>query len=256
MTIQQPRKFKILLIGDDCVDIYRYGTVNRLCPEAPVPIFEPLHEESRPGMAGNVEQNLLKLGCDVTTMLGEASVKTRLIDLRSGQQVLRLDQNARSPAIKLQTRIPQTFDAVVVSDYNKGAVDHRLIRDLRKDFFGPVFVDTKKPELSRFKGCIVKINEKEFQDRKSMCDQLIVTLGDRGAIFYDQGTPTEFSAHHVELSDVCGAGDTFLAALTYQYLSTGDMSQSIKFAMAAASITVQHLGVYAPTVEEIHAVIR
>lgn len=254
MITQAPRKFKILLIGDDCVDVYRYGTVNRLCPEAPVPIFEPSHEESRPGMASNVAENLLKLGCEVTTMLGEPSVKTRLIDVRSGQQVLRIDQDVRSSAIKLKSRIPQTFDAVVISDYNKGAVDHRLIRDIRKDFFGPVFVDTKKPELNKFKDCVLKINEREFQARKSMCDQLIVTLGDRGAVYHDHGTMTEFSPHKVEISDVCGAGDTFLAALVYQYLGTGDMSSAIKFAISAAAVTVQHLGVYAPTLEEINAI--
>ena len=61
--------------------------------------------------------------------------------------------------------------------------------------------------------------------------------------------------HHdapkVEVSDVCGAGDTFLAALTYKYLETQDMNQAITFAIKASSITVQHVGVYAPTLEEI-----
>lgn len=254
MTIQPPRKFKILLVGDDCVDVYRYGTVNRLCPEAPVPVFEPEREESRPGMAGNVAQNFLNLGCEVTTMLGQASVKTRLIDRRSGQQILRIDQDSRSPAIKLVSRISQTYDAVVISDYNKGAVDHRLIRDIRKDFVGPVFIDTKKPELAKFKDCILKINEREFQQRKSMGEQLVVTLGDRGAVYHDHGTVTEFDPFKVEVADVCGAGDTFLAALVYRYLFAGDLAEAIGFAMAASAVTVQHLGVYAPTLEEIHAI--
>jgi D-beta-D-heptose 7-phosphate kinase/D-beta-D-heptose 1-phosphate adenosyltransferase len=254
MITQPLKKFKILLIGDDCVDIYRYGTVNRLCPEAPVPIFEPSHDETRPGMANNVAQNFLSLGCEVTTMLGDASTKIRLIDIRSGQQVLRLDQNVQSSPIKLHCRIPQTFDAVVISDYNKGAVDHRLIREIRKEFVGPVFIDTKKSELAKFNGCILKINEREFNDRKSICDQLIVTLGDRGARYHDHGTITDFAPHRVEVSDVCGAGDTFLAALVYQYLVTGEIAQAIEFAMSAAAVTVQHLGVYAPTLEEINAI--
>jgi len=50
---------------------------------------------------------------------------------------------------------------------------------------------------------------------------------------------------------VCGAGDTFLAALVYQYLTTNDMQSAISFAITASAVTVQRLGVYAPTLEEI-----
>jgi sugar/nucleoside kinase (ribokinase family) len=50
---------------------------------------------------------------------------------------------------------------------------------------------------------------------------------------------------------VCGAGDTFLASLIFKYLEEYDMDQAIKFAMQAASVTVQHIGVYAPTLKEI-----
>lgn len=53
------------------------------------------------------------------------------------------------------------------------------------------------------------------------------------------------------LVDVTGAGDTFLSALTYMYLQTKDMLQSIEFANKAASITVQHVGVYAPELKDI-----
>ena len=55
----------------------------------------------------------------------------------------------------------------------------------------------------------------------------------------------------VEVADVTGAGDTFLAALTYQYLATNSIEDAIKFANKASSITVQHVGNYAPTLEEI-----
>jgi len=50
---------------------------------------------------------------------------------------------------------------------------------------------------------------------------------------------------------VCGAGDTFLAALAYKWCDTKNINDAIKFAVKAASITVQHLGNYAPTLEEI-----
>jgi len=61
-----------------------------------------------------------------------------------------------------------------------------------------------------------------------------------------------FPANTVEVADVCGAGDTFLAALCYWHLSSkGNMEQAIQFAIRASSITVQHLGVYAPSLEEL-----
>jgi sugar/nucleoside kinase (ribokinase family) len=58
------------------------------------------------------------------------------------------------------------------------------------------------------------------------------------------------SSPRVEVVDVTGAGDTFLAALTYQYLDTGNIEQAIRFANIASAVTVQHLGVYAPTLKE------
>ena len=63
----------------------------------------------------------------------------------------------------------------------------------------------------------------------------------------------QFSVPKVDAFDVCGAGDTFLSALTYGYLTTTDMEQAIHFAIKASSITVQHIGVYAPTLKEINA---
>ena len=64
---------KILVIGDSCKDIFRYGKVNRLAPEAPVPIIIPEREISNLGMAGNVVTNLKALGAELTVMSDEQS---------------------------------------------------------------------------------------------------------------------------------------------------------------------------------------
>jgi D-beta-D-heptose 7-phosphate kinase/D-beta-D-heptose 1-phosphate adenosyltransferase len=61
-----------------------------------------------------------------------------------------------------------------------------------------------------------------------------------------------YPAQPVEVSDVCGAGDTFLAALVHGYLETQDMAQAVEFALRASAVTVQHVGVYAPRLEEIN----
>ena len=247
VNTQQQTQFRILLIGDNCTDVYQYGTIDRLSPEAPVPVFVPTRTEERAGMAGNVANNLEALGCYVNYLHGETSVKTRLIDERSKQQIVRIDIDAQSTPITFDTDIPNVYDAVVVSDYNKGTVSYELIEELVALSI-PIFIDTKKTDLERFQGAWVKINELEHSKIKSECSGLIVTRGSRGASAIHHNI--DVSSPNVEVVDVTGAGDTFLAALTYQYLDTGDIEQAIKFANQASAVTVQHLGVYAPTLKE------
>ena len=248
MDFQPQKKFNILLIGDICVDVYQYGTIDRLSPEAPVPVFVPVHKEERNGMAGNVYANLVALGCTVNLLCGHASKKTRIIDQRSRQQIARIDEDVQSAPVRFETAIP-AYDAIVISDYAKGVVDYKLIYDILQEVKCPVFIDTKLTDLEVMQGAWVKINELEYSKIKSECSGLIVTRGSKGAnvVHHDIHCP----APAVEVVDVTGAGDTFLAALTYQYLVTNDIKSAVEFATHAASITVQQVGVYAPTLEEI-----
>jgi D-beta-D-heptose 7-phosphate kinase/D-beta-D-heptose 1-phosphate adenosyltransferase len=248
-TIQQQKQFKILLIGDNCIDVYQYGTVDRISPEAPIPVFVPSYKEERYGMAGNVFNNLETLGCEVNYIFGETSTKTRLIDSRSKQQIVRIDDDITSDPIQFETVIPDIYDAVVISDYNKGTISYELIEEVMAQVSCPVFIDTKKTDLKRFNGTYIKINQLEASRVTSLPNPewLITTLGDQGAVWNGH----TFSAKSVEVADVCGAGDTFLSALAYQYLNTNDMSRAIEFAIRASAITVQHLGNYTPTLEEI-----
>jgi D-beta-D-heptose 7-phosphate kinase/D-beta-D-heptose 1-phosphate adenosyltransferase len=245
-TTQPRTKYKILLLGDDCIDIYQYGTVDRISPEAPVPVFTYEYEEQRAGMAGNVKANLEALGCDVSYMHGDTSIKTRLIERRSKQHIVRIDTDADSNPIDF-TIIPPVYDAVVISDYNKGSVSYELIEAVRKNYQGPIFIDTKKTDLARLEGCYVKVNQLEHSLLTSWCSNLIITLGAEGASYLGQ----EYPAPKVEVSDVCGAGDTFLAAMAFEYINTKDMTKAIEFAIKASAITVQHLGVYAPQLRDI-----
>ena len=144
MDSQPPKKLHILVIGDDCRDIYEYGSVDRISPEAPVPVFKKIQTEERRGMAGNVCNNLINLGCTVTFVHGEPSTKTRLIDIKSKQHIVRVDHDVYSDAVTLDD-LPLDFDAIVISDYQKGTVSYELIEQLRKEYAGPIFVDTKKP---------------------------------------------------------------------------------------------------------------
>jgi D-beta-D-heptose 7-phosphate kinase/D-beta-D-heptose 1-phosphate adenosyltransferase len=250
---QQQKSFKILLIGDDCNDIYTYGYVNRISPEAPVPVFEPHYTIYKDGMAGNVRENLQALGCDVDFLRGKPSEKNRLIDERTKQQLLRVDRDVENDPITFETAIPSVYDAIVISDYNKGTISYELIEELVKEVTVPIFIDTKKHDLARLAGCYVKINKLEQSRATSYLpdnDHLIVTHGGDGAFWNGWVYPAEIAG---DVVDVCGAGDTFLAALVYEFLHTNSIPKAIKFANKAASITVQHVGVYAPRLEEIDA---
>lgn len=249
-NIQLQTKFKILLVGDSCTDIYDYGTVDRISPEAPVPVFKFSYRDTIAGMAGNVYNNLVMLGCDVEFYHGPKSIKTRLIDIRSHQHLLRIDDDKISEPIEfkdIDLDILKSCDAVVISDYDKGFVSQDLIDSLIDNFEGPVFIDTKKRDLATFKDAFVKINELEFNRCSTFSNNMIVTLGARGARFRGK----VFPAPAVEVSDVTGAGDTFISSLAVRYLETKDIEEAIRFANRAASVTVQHVGVYAPKREEI-----
>lgn len=251
MDTQQQKKFKILLVGDNCVDIYRYGTVDRISPEAPVPVFKFNYEESKPGMGGNVEVNLKQLGCDVKFITTDnPSIKTRLIDQRSKQHLLRLDEDNKAEPLTIKDLSFNEFDAVVISDYGKGFLSEDLIEQIINDSKLPVFIDTKFTDLERFQGAWVKINNLEYTKIKTECSGLIVTKGPDGASVIHHNI--DITAPRVEVVDVTGAGDTFLSALAYEYLNTADIATAVRFAIQASSITVQHFGVYAPTLREIH----
>lgn len=252
-VIQQQKKFNILLIGDSCVDEYIYGTVERLNPEAPVPILKQSHKKTNPGMAANVKHNLEKLNCEVDFITNmDVIVKTRYMDEKSGYNLLRVDQEDKILpwSGKLYFDIDE-YDAIVISDYDKGFLTYDHIEMIQNEYkSGRIFLDTKKTDLKRFESCFVKINNLEYSKIKSECSQLIVTQGKNGAMFKGVNYPSP----EVEVFDVCGAGDTFLSSLTYKYLLDKNLPHAIHFANKAASITIQHLGVYAPTLEEIQCV--
>jgi D-beta-D-heptose 7-phosphate kinase/D-beta-D-heptose 1-phosphate adenosyltransferase len=246
-TVQQT-KYRILLVGDVCLDIYWFGVVDRISPEAPVPVFQYKYTEQHAGMAGNVSMNLETLGCEVVQICKDTGTKTRLIDLRSKQQITRIDNETAVTPLTFADLGVIDYDAIVVSDYNKGSITYELIEQIIQTGL-PVFVDTKKTDLKRFEGAWVKINELEYSKITSECKGLIVTRGARGASVIHHSI--ECPAPEVEVADVTGAGDTFLAAFAYQYLGTTNLVQSIRFAIDASAVTVQHLGCYAPMLGEI-----
>jgi len=241
------KQSKILLLGDSCYDEYHTGTVTRISPEAPVPVFDLTSTVIKRGMAYNVYNNLVNLGTRVDIITEYRERKHRYVDDKTGQQLIRVDEKIKTEHIDTADENLSMYDAVVISDYNKGFVVEGDIKDFRAKYNGPIFVDTKKTNLAQFDGCFVKINQYEFEAAETLTDDLIVTYGSK-KVEYKNRT---YLPPSVETHDVCGAGDTFLAGLVFKYLESYDMDAAIKFAMDAAAVTVQHRGVYAPTLDEV-----
>ena len=112
----------------------------------------------------------------------------------------------------------------------------------------PIFVDSKKQDLTIFKNCIIKINESEASRANTdPTQEVVVTLGSSGAKWKDE----VFETDEVDVFDVCGAGDVFLSALVYGYLSYRDLPRAIILANKCGALSVTKTGTYVLTREDI-----
>ena len=93
--MQQQKQYKVLLIGETCEDSYIFGSVDRISPEAPIPVFKPTSEESNGGMAKNVADNVESLDMHIHTVTNKNNItKIRFVENRSSQMVLRVDEQS------------------------------------------------------------------------------------------------------------------------------------------------------------------
>ena len=261
--MQLARQYNVLLIGDSCTDVWAYGECKRLSPEAPVPVMKYRETQSALGMAANVNENLKSLGINVNFLTNKETItKTRYVDEKSNYQVMRLDNEPDvKPLREAELRMAAMhldYDAVVISDYDKGYVDDNLI-----DIIAPrnpgikIFVDTKKKKLpTQYNNVVYKINKKEFElldpDHIPNGKNMIVTHGANGALWDHQTFPVPIT----RVFDVTGAGDTFLAALVFYYIQLDSMEEAIAFANKAASIAVQNPGTYTMTMEDVDGILK
>ena len=241
---------KILVIGDSCYDIFRYGTVTRLAPEAPVPVINPTHETSNLGMAGNVVKNIEALGYKVDFITNTTDIKKiRYVCSKYNQLILRVDENDKCDRITqdvLDKIIWREYDAIVISDYCKGFLtetDIEFICSKHKT----VFLDTKKI-LGWYANNVkfIKINHNEYLNSENVLNEnhillnkTIITKGKYGCEYQGKIFPTE----EVPVKDISGAGDTFLAGLVVEFLRTKNIIQAIDFAQECTTLVVQKSGV-------------
>jgi D-beta-D-heptose 7-phosphate kinase/D-beta-D-heptose 1-phosphate adenosyltransferase len=192
---------RVAVIGDVMLDSYLHGPLERISPEAPVPVFEVTREEYKLGGAANVAASLAalgatvrlcgtvgsddhgarllneahQLGIDTTAILAEShrptTCKTRVV--ARNQQVLRLDRETRVPiAGQLESHLAETAqsvaewaEAVVLSDYAKGVLTPEICSQvIRASGRKPVIVDPKKQPWDRYRGAtIIKPNRVESE---------------------------------------------------------------------------------------------
>ena len=251
---------KVLIIGDSCKDVFIYGEINRLSPEAPVPVFNPIRETSNDGMAKNVANNIEALEVDIFTITNPNSIrKVRYVDHKSNQLVLRVDEHDYCERIDQDLLITivgnkaqvwgtmgTKFDAIIISDYCKGFLDEQDIEFICRNNKN-VFIDTKRKLGEWIENAdFIKINSLEYENNEkflneyyAIMEKTIVTKGNEGCLFQDKLYPTE----DVPVKDISGAGDTFLAGLVVKYLKTNDIVESIKYAQECTKIVVQKHGV-------------
>lgn len=182
---------RVLVIGDVFIDHYAYGKVDRVSPEAPVPVVQVERHVEMTGGAGNVAKNAASVGTTtiLVSVVGQDEATQRLENLAQNehytarlvedesrptirkmrylagnQQLLRIDHEkthniSRDVEDKVIVRIKDIFkegiDGVIVSDYAKGVVTERLaqaIKDLAKEYNVPVAADLKPSRASYFQG--------------------------------------------------------------------------------------------------------
>lgn len=251
---------KILVVGELCTDVYVYGEVNRLSPEAPIPVINPIRQVKNSGMAGNVYYNLLSMSRHSEVLhwsQTEQITKTRYVHDKSNQMLLRVDEG------EMKTIEPLTFlspdmlntirdsDMVIISDYNKGYLTEDMIQKIASES-KLCLLDSKKKLSSKTIQAVtfVKLNENESKNNRDLVEQMpekfVITLGSKGAKHKDKIFE---SKKPQETIDVSGAGDSFISSFGLMYLKTGDIEKSIEFANDVCANVVNKKGVSLPDVE-------
>lgn len=271
-------KLNILIIGDVMIDSYYWGKVDRISPEAPVPIVAVKKRESRLGGAANVALNIKALGatpilCSVVgkdeegeellTLLKQnhqttegilksdnrrTTKKTRIIG--NNHQMLRIDgedlhdlsNKEENSFFELLQQIihSKKIDAIIFEDYDKGSITSSLIEKVvtlaqqksiptavdpkKNNFINYKKVDLFKPNLKELKeGLKIEFNHKEKSELEAAIQQLelklnnthtLITLSESGVFINSPKEKHHIKAHHRDITDVSGAGDTVISVAT------------------------------------------
>lgn len=243
-----------MVIGDFITDEYVFGTAERICPEAPVPVIVPQSAKVTDGGAGLVSKQLSALVGVIRTAYGSLSVKRRIFV--GNHLVCRIDRDS------INAHPPEQFadyviswmkedrpEVLVISDYGKGSFNEssaKRIMEEAKALNIFVFVDAKH-NWSWWDGAFAKFPNQREHHIVGTAEYIIFKLGGEGCsvsrnIKNIVHVPLEDKK---EVKDVTGAGDVFLAAFVAHFIKEShDMVECAKFANKIASNSVEHLGTH------------
>ncbi len=240
----------IYVYGDVIADEYIIGTATRICPEAPVPVTDVKGRHLRIGGAANVSRHLTEIGCDSVCLVPPQKIPRKTRVITNGTQIARLDTPRDTfKQTPLEAIDDESAVAAVLVDYEYGTISDQLVSDLKKQRIR-LFCDAKYDFMKVSSCYLVKSNKKEAADyfqvdlddnwkseMKSMryalsAEILVITAGAKGA-YYCTETECEFvPTRRVDVVDVTGAGDIFMAQLVYELTYT---NASIKAAVISAT---------------------
>jgi len=293
---------RVLVVGDLMLDRFVRGDVWRISPEAPVPVVQVRSEDVHPGGAGNVVANLASLGArpavvgwigrdaagrelkallaglgaDASGVVASDAVvtieKTRIV--AHAQQMVRLDREPTRPGEALRRAVVErTFralsraDAVIVSDYGKGAIGPELLGRLAEErgrAGRPLLIDPKQSNFAHYRGAtLVKPNAVEARDASGIeivddasleaagaelverwaCESVLLSRGEHGISLFRRGRgSSHFPTAAREVFDVTGAGDTVIAVAALALARGGSPEDAAWLANVAAGVVVGKVG--------------
>lgn len=302
---------KVLVIGDIILDKYISGTVSRVSPEAPIPVVKIKNGEYRLGGAANVANNLSSLECEVGIIgiVGDDKdgrivrelflksninsydnfnssyktiVKNRIIG--NNQQIVRLDYNDdQKPTNRLNVmiinefiNIVDSYDVVILSDYNKGVCNGKLCRtviNLCNQRNKIVIVDPKGTNWHKYKNAtMITPNLKEISEvlqveikndntdiynkcskfsEQVMTKYLLITRANKGMTLVTDKLVGHIPSKSKDVYDVTGAGDTVIATIG-AFINTMNIMDVINTANKAAGIVVSRLGTSTITQDDLN----
>ena len=269
------------------LDRYWFGDSERISPEAPVPIVQVAKIDERLGGAANVARNVAALGAK-TSLLGvvgvdEAGTRVSELLLASGvdshleqdakvpttvklrviarqQQLIRLDFEEAPSAAALEHKLARfesllgVVDAVILSDYGKGALDQVAMMILQaKAKHKIILVDPKGRDFERYRGATVitpnrgelrqvigkwasedELTERAQALRRSLDIQaLLLTRSEDGMSLYTDAGVSHVRAQAREVFDVSGAGDTVIATLAVALAAAWPLERAMALANRA-----------------------
>jgi D-glycero-beta-D-manno-heptose-7-phosphate kinase len=295
---------RIAVIGDLMLDRYYWGKVARISPEAPVPVVEVESEASRLGGAANVAHNIASLGGiplifgtvgqDDAAMLFRKLVReagfssegilddpsrpttSKIRVIAHHQHVVRIDRESKCEVDEhivrqildsLERQIC-SFDAIILEDYNKGALTKFLIRkaiELAHRHHVMIAVDPKFDNFFEYSGVtIFKPNRKEAEEalgirlnsaenikiagreilKRLNAENVLLTLGDQGmSLFSRSGENLNVPTNAWSVADVSGAGDTVISTLTIALAGGATMPEAATLANYAAGVVCSEVGI-------------